>query len=622
MFDYNHFKNFIGALRIDSKERGAILLGEHLLGTQVRFLTEMRQGLERGVHEFVTLKSRQVGISTISLALDMYWAFRHAGTSGAIVVHEEGAREQFRAILGTYYDGLPDAWKQEKVTHNRHQLVLGNRSILQYKVAGVRETSNKTLGRSSAISFAHCTEVAFWGDPEQITAFKATMAEQNPDRFYHWETTANGFNHFHDMWQAAHESVSVAPIFISWWSNEFYRCTREDPRWKQYWGAKGRPTEQERNWARRVLLDYGVELDDQQLAWYRWLRAEKVTDEMALYAEYPTTPEEAFVATGTNFFTGQSLTDAYKRVLADGKPICYRFAFGEEFTDTRVTDCNERVAHLKIWEEPAKGGYYTLGADPAYGSSDSADRFAISVNRCWANRVDQVAELCVTDMSTYTFAWVICYLCGCYQPCIYNIEINGPGGAIIQEIDNLRRLAGRSYIPGQSKTMLDVVRKMQEFLYVKEDSVMQRPIGKHTLTTDRIKDSYLSMLRDNFERGVYVPHSRGLLDEMKSVIRDGAWIGADGAGKDDRVIAAALSVKTWNDQLRSRLINLNVVWIPPEQRAETEAAPDSIIGRRVNGFLQEIGYRHKPPNDSGAKVYNVPQGGTRGSAARVPLRRT
>ncbi len=404
MFDYNHFKNFIGALRIDSKERGAILLGEHLLGTQVRFLTEMRQGLERGVHEFVTLKSRQVGISTISLALDMYWAFRHAGTSGAIVVHEEGAREQFRAILGTYYDGLPDAWKQEKVTHNRHQLVLGNRSILQYKVAGVRETSNKTLGRSSAISFAHCTEVAFWGDPEQITAFKATMAEQNPDRFYHWETTANGFNHFHDMWQDAHESVSVAPIFISWWSNE--------------------------------------------------------------------TPEEAFVATGTNFFTGQSLTDAYKRVLADGKPICYRFAFGEEFTDTRVTDCNERVAHLKIWEEPAKGGYYTLGADPAYGSSDSADRFAISVNRCWANRVDQVAELCVTDMSTYTFAWVICYLCGCYQPCIYNIEINGPGGAIIQEIDNLRRLAGRSYIPGQSKTMLDVVRKMQEFLYVKEDSVI------------------------------------------------------------------------------------------------------------------------------------------------------
>jgi hypothetical protein len=609
--DFDNLQGFLNALTIDTKEKGAQVLGKALLGTQKRFLAEIRKGLEQDVHEFVTLKARQVGISTISLALDMYHAFKHAGTSGAIVVHEEGAREQFRAIMSTYIAGLPDEWSQDVVVDNKYQLVLGNRSVLQYKVAGVRETSAKTLGRSSALSFAHATEVAYWGDPAQIAGFKATMAEHNPDRFYHWETTANGFNHFERMWREAHDSVSVRPIFISWWSNEFYRVPKGSAKYAQYWGVKGRASAEERDVRRYVERTYGHELDDEQFAWYRWMRAEKITDEMEMRREYPTTPEEAFVASGTNFFTGASLTSAYKRVLGEGRPLaCYRFQFGEEFTDTNVIEVPERSAHLKIWAEPVKGGFYTLGADPAYGSSEQADKFCISVDRCWGNRVEQVAELNVVDMSTYTFAWVICYLCGCYQPCVYNIEINGPGGAIIQEIDNLRRLAGRSYIPGQAKTMMDVVRKMQEFLYVKEDSLLGRPAGKHTLTTDRIKDSYLSMYRDAFERGVYQPHSRQLLDEMQSIVRDGGWIGASGNSKDDRVIAAALAYKAYNDQLRLKLIARNVVYKEDEKpSAPAKEGPDvgQMVDRAVKGYLVNLGYKRKQ-EAAGVKVYNVEQG--------------
>lgn len=606
-FDPAHFHEFTSALRINTKERGVVILGDSFMGTQKRWLREVCIGMEEGVREFVTLKCRQIGISTISLAMDLYWIFGHE-CQGGIVVHEESARDQFRAILDMYYEGLPPMWKQPIVQHNRNQLLLANGSLLQYKVAGIKETSKKSLGRSSALSFGHMTEVAYWGDPQQIASLKSSMAEENPNRFFNWETTANGFNHFNDMWNDAHGSVSVRPIFVTWWSNEFYRAKRGTAKFKQYWGERGRATEQERDWIRQVKAEYDHDLDEEQLAWYRWNRAEKVTDEMDLYAEFPTVPEDAFVATGSKFFTGKSLSAAYRKVLSEPKPKFMRFQFGSEFRDTQVVECNERVAHLKVWEEPVKGSHYCLGADPAYGSSEEADRFVIQVNRCWANRVEQVAEFCVTEMSTYTFAWIIVYLAGCYTPCVYNIEVNGPGGAIIQEIDNLRRLAGVAgggRIPGEAKTMMDVVKNMQEFFYVKPDSTMQRPVGKHTLTTTNIKDSYMSMFRDNFERGIYEPHSRSLLDEMKSIVRDGVWIGGEGDAKDDRPVSAALSVKAWNDQLRQKLIAMNKVWVPPEQLAEMPERPPTVLGRSLQHYLQSFGYMKKPEGDQRAKAYNV-----------------
>jgi hypothetical protein len=218
-----------------------------------------------------------------------------------------------------------------------------------------------------------------------------------------------------------------------------------------------------------------------------------------------------------------------------------------------------------------------------------------------------VAEFCTVDISPYTFAWVIVYLAGCYQPCVYNIEINGPGGAVIQEIDNLRKMAGRALASqsGMTRTMRDVVGKMREFLYVREDSLYKRPAGIHTLTTERIKDTYMSMCKDNFERGILVPHSRFLLDEMKSVVRDGAKIEAPGEAHDDRVVSLALAVKGWNDQLRSRLINSNVVWIPPEERKTAEPNAETPLGRNIRNYLTGIGYLEKPKVDTGVKAYNT-----------------
>lgn len=592
-FDPRHFNDFTSDLRINSKERGLITLGESWLGTQRRFLREIQIGMDEGVREFVTLKCRQIGISTTCLALDLYWPSQYEGMFGAVVVHDDGARDAFRAQIEMYYEGLPAEWQVDIAQHNRNQLVLGNGSMLQYKVAGTKEKSAKNLGRSSALAYLHATEVAFWGDPNQISALKATLAEQNPNRFYNWETTANGFNHFYDMWNEAKKAVSQRAIFISWWANEMYRKERDTQEFRVYWGAKGRPSPEERDWIKQVKLMYGVDIVAEQMAWYRWMRAEKVTDDIDLMQEYPPTEDHAFVATGSKFFTGQHVSDAYKRITTQPGPKGYRIQFGPEFTDTRLVECMDRVATLRVWEEPQPKAFYVLGADPAYGTSDTSDQYTVEVYRAYANRIEQVAEFSMVDLSTYAFAWVVVYLAGCYEPSIFNLEMNGPGEAVLREIQNLKKLATNALTRERSKTMYDVVGKIKAYYYRRMDTIGGMPSAIHTLTTERTKDVMMNLYKDYFERGILVPHSRRLVDEMKAIVREeGRAPAGSGDAYDDRVMGSGLACIAWNDQLRTRLIAQNVVWLPPEQRPEIEdERGEPVISRAVKNYLETIGVR-------------------------------
>ena len=113
-------------------------LGTQLLGTQRFVMEQIGKGLEEGKHFFVILKGRQLGITTISLALDLYWHFINPGFQGTLTTDTEENRDVFRTTLGMYMDGLPPEYKIPLLTHNRNQMVLKNRSRLFYQVAGIR----------------------------------------------------------------------------------------------------------------------------------------------------------------------------------------------------------------------------------------------------------------------------------------------------------------------------------------------------------------------------------------------------------------------------------------------------------------------------------------------------
>src|SRR5580692_723267 len=104
------FSSFVSDLRIASKEitstdeRGVKL---ELWESQKRFLKEIATGLDAGIRTFICLKSRQLGITTISLAIDVFWLAMHPNLIGALVSDTDKNRSKNRAQIERYVKSLP-----------------------------------------------------------------------------------------------------------------------------------------------------------------------------------------------------------------------------------------------------------------------------------------------------------------------------------------------------------------------------------------------------------------------------------------------------------------------------------------------------------------------------------
>jgi hypothetical protein len=580
-FNLAQFYKFCSQLKIETKEQGLKKM-DTLLGTQTYVMDEISQGLQQDIHFFVILKGRQLGITTISLALDLYWHFIHNGLQGTLTTDTEENRDMFRSTLSMYMEGLPKEWRIPLIAHNRNQLQLKNRSRLFYQVAGLR--AKGSLGRGKAITFLHGTETSSWGDEEGLASLLASLAETNPNRLYIFESTARGFNMFHDMYVTAKKAKTQRAIFCGWWRNQFYSVDADSQIYKVYWDGKLTPEEKE--WTRDIKKLYNVEINSRQMAWWRWKLHEGIKDDALMYQEFPPTEDYAFIMTGTSFFSNARCTDMMKIAKKIGCDY-YRYGMGANFVDTDVLKSTERLATLKVWEEPVDTAYYVIGADPAYGSSDWADRFCIQVFRCYADGMEQVAEFATSEMNTYQFAWVIAHLAGAYKNSTLNLEVNGPGQAVINELRNLKRQA--SALAGQmGYDLMNVLGSMSNYIWRRNDTLggISNSIG--WLTTSATKERMLSYMKDYFERGMMAIYSVDLIDEMKTIVRDGGSIEASGRNKDDRVIAAALACAAYAEQIQPRLIAQKVT--REVSRKTDEMTPEQVaVGRNVSDYLKRIG---------------------------------
>lgn len=578
-FNLQQFYRFCSQLKIETKEQGLRNM-DTLLGTQTYVMDEISKGLEEDIHFFVILKGRQLGITTISLALDLYWQFTHNGWQGTLVSDTEENRDMFRSTLAMYMDGLPKEFKIPLTAHNRNQLVLQNRSRIFYQIAG----NKSRLGQGKAITYLHGTETASWGNEEGLASLIASLAETNPERLYMFESTAQGFNMFHNMYVTAKRAKTQRAIFCGWWRNQLYSIDPNSDVYKVYWD--GKLTTEEKEWTKDIKKLYNVEINSRQMAWWRWKLFEGIKDDALMYQEFPPTEDYAFVMTGTSYFSNARCTDAAK-IAKNTTYDSYRYAMGVNFQDTEVLKSTERLGVLKIWEEPVDTAYYVIGADPAYGSSDWADRFCIQVFRAYADGLEQVAEFATSELNTYQFAWVIAHLAGAYKNSTLNLEVNGPGQAVINELRNLKRQAV-SMGGAVGAELMNVYGSMQNYIWRRNDTLggISNSIG--WLTTSQTKERMLSYMKDYFERGMMDVFSMDLLEEMKTIVRDGSSILASGRNKDDRVIASALACAAYAEQVQPRLIQQKIT--RKVNRIQDDFTPEEIaVGRNVSDYLRKLG---------------------------------
>lgn len=583
-FPVARFESFCSCLRITPKEfTGPQPL--RWLGSQRYFVDEVAEGLSRDVHAFVILKGRQMGISTVCCALDLYWLFKYPGTQGAIVTDSDDNRELFRSFLTQYMESLPPALKPAKVLHNRNQFVLDNDSRLMYMVAGLKKSGN--LGRAKSANFLHATECSSWGDEEGYMSLTNTLAQVNPNRLYVFESTARGYNAFYESWEVAKKSHTQKAIFIGWWRNELYQKSRDSIDFKTYWD--GQPTGDERVWLREVFELYGVEVTPEQLAWWRWYVTEQMKgDETMALQEMPPTENYAFQLSGSKYFSAERTNAAYQAAVKCDR-MHFRYRFGPNFEDTEFIETTEELGEVSIWEWPEKTGrgVYALGADPAYGSNEWADEFAGCMMRCYADRAEQVLEIGTPDWTEQQFAWVLAHLCGFYGNTTLCLEMLGPGGAVLNELNNLKRLAGTMRPKDPRAGPMDVVGLIRDYMWRRQDSLT----GSYALqwqTNQREKIRMYSTFRSYFERGMLTLRSPELLAQFRNIHRQGDRIGGEGRAKDDRVTAACLATVAWNDQIMYELQAANRTYAyehkDPEQQRQYNP-----LERNVMGYLKAAG---------------------------------
>lgn len=574
---------FLKVLKVQTKDFGLQTLHDNLLGTQLYVLDEIEKGLAEGVSTFCILKARQLGLSTLWLAIDLFWAFEHPGLSGCIATHADTNRDQIRAIVDVFLAHLPPSHKVKVSKHNRTMLIFKNGSQFTYLVAGTREKAGKKagLGRGGAYNFAHRTETANWGSEEDLKELRAAMSTHYKHRLQIDETTARGFNFFHDMYEQAKMSPGMRAIFIGWWRNELYAFDQEDPRFLQYMpkGLKETLTPLERRRVRDVKDSADFEVTHEQVAWYRWKLDDECNGDQAKMDEmFPWTDEDAFQATGAKFFTNAALGMQMKAAKAT-KLRLYNYVLGAEWKDLGVMETQDRRAGLRVWEPPKPGNEYVIGCDVAYGRSDKGDRHSISIYRCFADRLFQVAEWVSVVASTYHCAWVLAHLAGWYQTTMVNLEMNGPGEAVFNELNSLK--VGMSRMPAMphENDIKGVLNNMRHFLYRRADSLSGGLLFQWKMT-EMNKFSMMSAFKDSVDLGRIIIRSMPCLEEMRSIKIEDGVIEAEGAKKDDRAIASGLAHEAWKRWVQPRMLGNGATYkvvleresqsgpIPPERVAQ------------------------------------------------------
>jgi hypothetical protein len=552
-FPRERFLAWCKGLKVQTKDFG--LKPFELLGTQTYVLDEICAGLEEGISTFVILKARQLGMSTFFIALDLFWAFEYGGLSGAFATHTDQSKAQFRQIIKVFFAHLPRSHRVKPEKENRDMLVLANGSMFVYLVAGIKQKDVSNMGRSGAFNFLHATEVAFWGSEEDKKELSATLSTHYQHRLAVYESTANGFNHFEEQWIAAKQSPTQKAIFVGWWRNELYAFPETHP-WFRVYMADGERTSLsplERRRIRQVQELYGITVTAPQLAWYRWKLAEQTDGDQAKMDElFPWIEDDAFVATGAKFFTNESLTDAM-RLARKSMLLPYRYLMGDHWKDLGVVAGTLKNSELKIWEEADKAGVYVVGCDPAYGSSDEADRSVIHVARCFADRLIQVAEFATPNASTYQCAWVLAHLCGYYGNVIVNLEITGPGTVVFDELNKLRAETANMVSKEDGPKLQNVLGNMKHYLFRRPDNP-SGGLAYQWRTTAETKTVLMNGFRDGFELKRHIIKSLYCLDEMKGIVLEGGSIHGEGRSKDDRVMAAALAHEAWRRWAQQRLM--------------------------------------------------------------------
>ena len=329
----------------------------------------------------LVLKARQMGFSTVIEAI-LFWATATARNVAALVMaHREDSTSNLFAMTKRFYDNLPERIQPMRKASNARELLFAAPTNAAEGAEGldssirVATAGGHGVGRSFTFKLAHLSEFAFWrGDKADTLNGIMQAVPDEPDTMVFIESTANGFDQFKDLWDEAVRAWNAGerdgwrPFFAAWWEMRQYR--RRAP-------AGFDPTEEER----ALAETYG--LDDEQLAWRRWcIKVNCGGDVKKFRQEYPSSPDEAFIASGTCIFDQEAIV-LWRERCKDSGVSRGRFEYdydGLSISNIRWTEAED--GEVVLLREPERGVPYVLGGDTAGDSGGKWSDFFVGQVLC------------------------------------------------------------------------------------------------------------------------------------------------------------------------------------------------------------------------------------------------
>lgn len=427
----------------------------------------------------IILKPRQVYVTTLEAARDLWWFLTKPGARVVVVCQSQtdyGALNDIAYKFRVFFDSL-----------ERHGLRFdfGKRTATEWTLpkrdatlriiqAGASEVAADRKGRGGTVNRLHLTEMAFWGEYAESTFTSIKESVPRDDSEIVNESTANGAaGLFYEQWLAATGGKSAyTPHFFSWWKHPSYRLALSEPF-------------EARDDREAALLAKGVE--PECLNFYRWKVRESGGNDRLVRQDFPDDPETCFLVSGNCFFDADAIALAVARAP---RPLS-----------------SERG--LRIWENPKPGVSYVIGADTAEGGGGDPSAAVVYERGTGAHVATMHGQMIPWDLATRLVEIARLYNGATIAP-----ERNNHGHAVIQALQ-------------------------REHKYPRVYRHHDDKLG--WLTNEASRSPMLDALDASHRRGVFRTSDTSLLGQMRTfVVGPTGKAEASRGAHDDLVMAAAI----------------------------------------------------------------------------------
>lgn len=457
----------------------------------------------RGRRE-IMLKARQLGFTTIVSLLFLLDTLTHPYTYSVIVAHDADTTAMVFDIVRRAYENLPPDKKPETKYNSKTELSF---PALDSKIY-VGTAGSRSFGRATTVNNALLTEVASYDDAESLISGLLQAVPSTGNVIL--ESTAEGMGtYYHQEYEKALNNDSIfTPHFSAWFLDDKYQIPVP---------SDFQLTEEEEKFGKTYSLSL------EQINWYRHKKKEL---RHLVTQEYPSTPEEAFLSAGGDFFDsgilmeyilGAKLIQTVDKPDRSVLPVTYSYAL------------NQKRGTLNIYKYPVPGHRYIITGDTSEGEEQKDTDFSagdvIDVET-W----EQVAHI-HGKFEPDKFAHLLMEIGHWYNHGLLVIERNNHGHTTLNEIKN-----------HSTYGLMNSTKWGGLYMHKEYDAKNRQFTYKPGFPTNvKNKPMMLDALDEQTkERAIIINHTPSLV-EMKNykILKNGKY-GAPKGLHDDRVISLAL----------------------------------------------------------------------------------